>query len=127
MTDKFLKYLQQTKMNVWQRGNPIIQQILFIIVRAKGDFILFDGVELMFKWSYTLHGMHNILSSKKQLIVLITNVFFDYVFLHSLCLLLSFFFVFNEYIFALKPTNSSIISLFNSSFILPITFLFSSL
>ena len=32
------------------------------------------------------------------------------------------FFVFNEYIFAIKPTNSSIIFPFNSSFILPITF-----
>ena len=42
MTDKLL---QQTKMAVWQRANPIIQQVLFIIIRAKGDFILFDSVE----------------------------------------------------------------------------------
>ena len=45
-------------MTVWQRVSSIIQQVSYIIVRAKGDFILFDGVELMFKWSYTLHGMH---------------------------------------------------------------------
>ena len=38
-------------MVVWQEANPIIQQVPFIIVRAIGDFILFDGVELMFKWS----------------------------------------------------------------------------
>ena len=49
MIDKFPKYLQQTKMLLWQRGNPIIQQVSFIIIRAKGDFLLFDGVELMFK------------------------------------------------------------------------------
>ena len=36
-------------MSLWHRANPIIHQVLFIIVRAKGDFILFDGVELMFK------------------------------------------------------------------------------
>ena len=36
-------------MSVWQRANPILHQVSFIIVRAKGDFILFDGVELMFK------------------------------------------------------------------------------
>ena len=58
MIDKFPKYLQQTKMLVWQRANPIIQQVLFIIIRAKGNFPLFDGVELMFKWSFSLHGMH---------------------------------------------------------------------
>ena len=45
-------------MAVWQRANPIIHQVLFIILRAKGDFILFDGEELMFKWSYSLRGMH---------------------------------------------------------------------
>ena len=43
---------------MWQRANPIIQQVSFIIVRAEEDFILLDGVELMFKWSYSLHGMH---------------------------------------------------------------------
>ena len=26
--------------------------------KAKGDFIMFGGIELMFKWSYNLHGMH---------------------------------------------------------------------
>ena len=44
MTDKLL---QQTKMGVWQRTNPIIQQVLFIIIRAKGDFILYDVVEVI--------------------------------------------------------------------------------
>ena len=42
MINKFPKYLQQTKMTVWQRAKPIIQQVSFIIVRAKGDFVLFD-------------------------------------------------------------------------------------
>ena len=32
-------------MAAWQRANAIMQQVLFIIIRAKGDFILFDGVE----------------------------------------------------------------------------------
>ena len=32
-------------MAVWQRANPIIHRVSFIIVRAKGHFILFDGVE----------------------------------------------------------------------------------
>ena len=32
-------------MTAWQRANPIIQQVSFIIVRAKGDFIPFNGVE----------------------------------------------------------------------------------
>ena len=36
-------------MALWQRANPIIQQVSFTIVRAKEDFILFDGVELMIK------------------------------------------------------------------------------
>ena len=36
-------------MTVWQRANPIIHQVLFIIVRAKGDIIVFDSVELIFK------------------------------------------------------------------------------
>ena len=36
-------------MSVWQRANLIIYQVSFIIVRAKRDFVLFDGVELMFK------------------------------------------------------------------------------
>ena len=44
-------------MTIWQRANPIIRQASFIIVRAKGDFILFDDVELMIKWLYSLHGM----------------------------------------------------------------------
>ena len=46
MIDKFPKFLQQAKMTTWQRANPIIHQISLIIVRAKGDFILFDGIEL---------------------------------------------------------------------------------
>ena len=46
---KFPKYLQQTKISVWQRANPIIHQVSVIILKAKGDFILFDNVELMFK------------------------------------------------------------------------------
>ena len=37
-------------MAVRQRVNPIIQQVSFIIVMAKGDFTLIDGIELMFKW-----------------------------------------------------------------------------
>ena len=45
-------------MTLWQGANLIIQQVLFIIVRAKGDIILFHGVMLMIKWSYTLHGVH---------------------------------------------------------------------
>ena len=49
ITKKFPKYLQQTKMSVWQKAEPIIQQASFIIIRAKGDFSLFDGAELMFK------------------------------------------------------------------------------
>ena len=49
MIDNFHKCLQQTKMIVWQRATSIIQQVLFIIVRAEGDFILFNGVELMLK------------------------------------------------------------------------------
>ena len=36
-------------MTVWQRANPIIDQVSFIMVRAKRDFISLDGVELMFK------------------------------------------------------------------------------
>ena len=47
-------------MSVWQRGNPIIHQVSFIIVTAQVDFILFDGVELIFKWSYKLHDMHKL-------------------------------------------------------------------
>ena len=47
MIGRFPKCLQQTKMAVCREPNPIIQQISFIIVRAKGGFILFDGVELM--------------------------------------------------------------------------------
>ena len=30
-------------MALWQRANPIIQQVSFIIIRATGDFILFDA------------------------------------------------------------------------------------
>ena len=45
-------------MFVKQRANSIIYHVLFIIVRAKGDFILFAGVELMFKWLNSMHGMH---------------------------------------------------------------------
>ena len=58
MTDKFPKYLQKTKMAVWQRAYPIIQQLSFIIVRVKGDFILFKSVKLMFKLWCSLHVMH---------------------------------------------------------------------
>ena len=47
MIGRFPKCLQQTKMAVCREPNPIIQQISLIIVRAKGGFILFDGVELM--------------------------------------------------------------------------------
>ena len=47
-------------MTVWQRANLIIHQVLFIIIRAKGDFILFDGVEWMFKWSNSPQGMHKL-------------------------------------------------------------------
>ena len=36
-------------MPVWKRVSSIIHQVSLIIVRAKGDFILFDGIELMFK------------------------------------------------------------------------------
>ena len=36
-------------MSVCQRANPIIHQVSFINVRSQGDFILFDGVDLMFK------------------------------------------------------------------------------
>ena len=36
-------------MTIWQRCNPIIQQVSFIIVRAEVDLILFDGEEFMFK------------------------------------------------------------------------------
>ena len=79
-------------MTVWQRANPIIQHVSFIIVRAKGDFILFDGVELMFKWSYTLYGLHKFSFFKQKIyIVLVANVFFDYFLLLSLCLLHFFF------------------------------------
>ena len=39
MIDKFPKYLQQTKMAVWQRANSIIQQVSLIIIRTKGDSI----------------------------------------------------------------------------------------
>ena len=39
MIYKFPKYLQQTKMAVWQRANPIIQQVSLIIIRTKGDSI----------------------------------------------------------------------------------------
>ena len=34
-------------MSIRQRANLIIQQVSFIIVRTKGDFILFYGVELI--------------------------------------------------------------------------------
>ena len=44
-------------MTLWQGANLIIQQVLFIIVRAKGDIILFHDVELMIKWLYILHGV----------------------------------------------------------------------
>ena len=37
------EYLQQTKMLIRQRANPTMYQVSFITVRAKGDFILFDG------------------------------------------------------------------------------------
>ena len=47
--NKLHKYLQQIITVVRQRANPIIHQVFFIIARAKGDFILFDGVELMHK------------------------------------------------------------------------------
>ena len=81
-------------MTVWKRANPILQQVPFIIARAKGGFILFDGVYLMFKYLSTLYGMHKFSFFKQTIyIVLMTNVFFDYVLLHSLCLL-NFFFLF---------------------------------
>ena len=68
------------------------------------------------------------LSSNKQstlswwLMYFLTTFFFT-----LFTFFISYFFVFNEYIFVLKSTNSSIISPFNLSFILLITFLFSSL
>ena len=34
-------------MTAWQRGNSIIHEVSFIIIRAKGDSVLFDGAELM--------------------------------------------------------------------------------
>ena len=117
--DRFLKYLQQTKMTVWQRANPIIQQVSFIIVRAKGNFILFDGVELMFnplnanpeKWSNILkqivgnlpticlsvfdHFMNLALKGLNDrilcMVCLMPYVFFDYGLLHSPCILHFFF------------------------------------
>ena len=52
------------------------------------------------------------------------NVLLDYGLLHSLCLLHFFFLCFQWIYFALRPTNSSIISPFNTSFILPITFFY---
>ena len=56
-------------MTVSQRVNPIIHQVLLIIVRAKEDFILFDSVELMFKWSYSLHGMHKFSFFKSKIYI----------------------------------------------------------
>ena len=171
-------------MAVWQRANPIIQQKSFTMVRAKGDFIMFDRVELMFKWWYTLQGTHNFslrekcpnpgffwsvfsciwteyrnlrdkspysvriqentdqkkfriwntfhgvfLSSNKQStylwwLMLFLTTFFFFFFPTPFVFFISSFFVFIEYIFTLKTTNSSIISPFNSSFILPIIVLF---
>ena len=64
-------------MTVWHRAN-LIHQVSFIIVRAKGDFILFDGVELMFKGSYGLYSMHKFSFFKETTyVVLMANVFFD--------------------------------------------------
>ena len=56
-------------MTVSQRVNPIIHQVLLIIVRAKEDFILFDSVDLMFKWSYSLHGMHKFSFFKEKIYI----------------------------------------------------------
>ena len=67
----------------------------------------------------------NFLSSNKQImkswwIMSALTTFF----LTRLAFYISTFSVITEYIFALKPTNSSIIFPFNSSFVLPIIFLF---
>ena len=82
-------------MSVWKRANPIMLQVSFIIVRAKGDFLLFDGLELIFKWLFSLQSMHKFSFFKEIIyLVLMANVFFDYFLLDSLCLLNFFFFYF---------------------------------
>ena len=65
-------------MAIRQRANSVIYQVSFIIVRAKGDFILFDGVELMFKWSYSVHGMHKFSFFKQTIyiVLILTASFF---------------------------------------------------
>ena len=113
-------------MSVWKRANPIMLQVSFIIVRAKRDFLLFDGLELIFKWLFSLQSMHKFSFFKEIIyLVLMANVFFDYFLLDSLCLL-NFFFFYFQWIHEYKLTNYSIISPFSSPFILPITLLFSS-
>ena len=84
-------------MATWHKSNSIIQQVFFIIERAKGDFILFGSVQLMFKWSDTLHGMHKFSFFKQTTyIVMMANVSFDYVLLHSRCPLHFFFLCFHR-------------------------------
>ena len=61
----FLKYLQQTKMAISQRGNPIIHQVSFIVVMAKGDFILFDGIDWCLDDQIVCMVCINFLSSNK--------------------------------------------------------------
>ena len=80
----------------------------------------------MFKWWYTLHGIHKFSFFKQAIYIdLMLNVFFLYAFFFTpFAFFISSFFVFTEYIFALKPTNSSIIFPFNSSSFYQLLFCF---
>ena len=52
-------------MAISQRGNPIIHQVSFIVVMAKGDFILFDGVDWCLDDQIVCMVCINFLSSNK--------------------------------------------------------------
>ena len=122
-------FIRQLHVTVRQRRHAIFQDVTFVVVRAQSDFTVLDGFDLVrARAKQSIFGMFDISVPLRSQIHLVSHVLGDEylfdAFGRPLCH--SFFVVRRLYILDRRPTNSNGGLPLHSSFILPMTFMFTA-